>query len=435
VLRAVARVRLEAAGADAVVAVAHRHVEWVADLAADVGADDARQPALFARARAERANIWAALQHCVDHPEDAARGIAICRDLWAFWHCARPVSEIVRLLESLIERVPDGSHAHATGVWVAASLLAVQRDLERADEVAVRALALGRALGDPEVVAWSTLVRAHVRWYGGNWAEADRIAADALALTRLMHMPFATLVALYSLAAARFSTGDIDASDAFCREAVAVSEGLGETWLRSYVLNQVGHILLRRGEIDEAERLTRTCLEYRRELGDGVGLRHTLELRVEIEAKRRAWERAAVLAGAADAVWRAIAGGAVRSVPAEFEDTVAASRTALGQAAFDDAYGRGQALGLDGAIELGLSTGRTSTPRPAARRPAGPLSARELEVARLVADGASNSETAARLFISERTVESHVASIFNKLGLDSRVQVARWVAALDTSEA
>ena len=59
----------------------------------------------------------------------------------------------------------------------------------------------------------------------------------------------------------------------------------------------------------------------------------------------------------------------------------------------------------------------------------GPLSRRELEVAELVADGASNAQVAARLFISERTVESHVANIFNKLGVDTRLQVARWFAS------
>ena len=52
-----------------------------------------------------------------------------------------------------------------------------------------------------------------------------------------------------------------------------------------------------------------------------------------------------------------------------------------------------------------------------------------MEVARLVADGATNAQAAAQLFISERTIESHVTNIFNKLGVDSRVQVARWVAA------
>ncbi len=57
------------------------------------------------------------------------------------------------------------------------------------------------------------------------------------------------------------------------------------------------------------------------------------------------------------------------------------------------------------------------------------LSPREMEVARLMADGVSNAQTAAQLFIGERTVESHVASIFNKLGVDSRAQVARWIAS------
>jgi DNA-binding CsgD family transcriptional regulator len=58
------------------------------------------------------------------------------------------------------------------------------------------------------------------------------------------------------------------------------------------------------------------------------------------------------------------------------------------------------------------------------------LSPREMEVARLVADGASNAQVAGQLFIGERTVESHVASIFNKIGVGSRVQVARWVRSL-----
>ena len=56
------------------------------------------------------------------------------------------------------------------------------------------------------------------------------------------------------------------------------------------------------------------------------------------------------------------------------------------------------------------------------------LSARELEVARLVADGLSNPAIASALFISVLTVKTHVAHILAKLGLDSRVQLASWVA-------
>ena len=57
------------------------------------------------------------------------------------------------------------------------------------------------------------------------------------------------------------------------------------------------------------------------------------------------------------------------------------------------------------------------------------LARREAEIARLVADGLSNKEIGARLFISVHTVDSHVRSILNKLGFDSRVQIAAWMAS------
>ena len=59
---------------------------------------------------------------------------------------------------------------------------------------------------------------------------------------------------------------------------------------------------------------------------------------------------------------------------------------------------------------------------------AGPLSAREMEVARLVAEGLSNPAIARRLYLSRPTVASHVAHILTKLGFASRAQIAAWVA-------
>jgi DNA-binding NarL/FixJ family response regulator len=62
---------------------------------------------------------------------------------------------------------------------------------------------------------------------------------------------------------------------------------------------------------------------------------------------------------------------------------------------------------------------------------AGPLAKRETDVARLVAEGLTNRQIGTRLFISERTVDSHVRSILNKLGVSSRAQIAAWMASAD----
>jgi DNA-binding NarL/FixJ family response regulator len=57
-----------------------------------------------------------------------------------------------------------------------------------------------------------------------------------------------------------------------------------------------------------------------------------------------------------------------------------------------------------------------------------PLSRREMEVAELVSQGLSNRSIADRLHLSERTAESHVKNICDKLGFNSRSQVAAWAA-------
>jgi non-specific serine/threonine protein kinase len=59
------------------------------------------------------------------------------------------------------------------------------------------------------------------------------------------------------------------------------------------------------------------------------------------------------------------------------------------------------------------------------------LTHRQLEIAWLIADDLTNRQIADRLFLSERTVETHITNILNKLGLNSRVQLSRWVAELN----
>src|SRR6185503_13768736 len=82
----------------------------------------------------------------------------------------------------------------------------------------------------------------------------------------------------------------------------------------------------------------------------------------------------------------------------------------------------GATLALDRAKRL---ANRLPGTRAAVTYPAG-LSAREVEVLRLVAEGFNNPEIAEQLFLSRRTIEQHLRSIYNKLGVSSRAAASRW---------
>ena len=59
------------------------------------------------------------------------------------------------------------------------------------------------------------------------------------------------------------------------------------------------------------------------------------------------------------------------------------------------------------------------------------LSGREREISELVAEGLTNREIGARLFLSEKTIETHLTRVFQKLGVRSRTQVAAAIARVD----
>jgi DNA-binding NarL/FixJ family response regulator len=145
---------------------------------------------------------------------------------------------------------------------------------------------------------------------------------------------------------------------------------------------------------------------------------------------QRQVKQAAQLLGAAEALRQAIRS---RHSPADrvhYEKIVALVRAALDPAALASAWRRGQALGLEGAMDLTktLTVTVSSTPTTNA---AEALTAREREVLRLVAAGLTNAAIATQLAISPTTVNAHVRAIYDKLGVHSRSAATRF--ALDHS--
>jgi DNA-binding CsgD family transcriptional regulator len=87
---------------------------------------------------------------------------------------------------------------------------------------------------------------------------------------------------------------------------------------------------------------------------------------------------------------------------------------------------------IDEGVAFAVGGIQRPKPAPAVKpQPRPALTGRQLEIARLIADDLSNRQIAARLFLSERTVETHITNMLNKLGLNSRVQISRWINGLD----
>jgi DNA-binding CsgD family transcriptional regulator len=131
------------------------------------------------------------------------------------------------------------------------------------------------------------------------------------------------------------------------------------------------------------------------------------------------------LFGAADAIRQR--NGEVRfKVHQDGYDTaVMASRKALGEVAFQAVWAEGAALSTEETIAY-AQRGRGDRKRPSSGWES--LTPTERDVVRLVSEGLTNADVAARLFISPRTVQTHLTHIYTKLGLTSRVQLVQEAA-------
>jgi DNA-binding NarL/FixJ family response regulator len=130
---------------------------------------------------------------------------------------------------------------------------------------------------------------------------------------------------------------------------------------------------------------------------------------------------------AVDRAWATIPAPLPPGLRTHHEEALAVARNALPAAGYRAAFAKGSTM--DQAEAIAFALGESPRPGPASRLGGPRLTRREQDVAALVARGMSNSQIAATLVFSVRTVETHVQHIMDKLGCSSRAQIAAWSAA------
>lgn len=111
----------------------------------------------------------------------------------------------------------------------------------------------------------------------------------------------------------------------------------------------------------------------------------------------------------------------------EFQHYLRLARDRLTDEAFKAEQAAGRVLSLEQAVEFARHLPIQTKTVLTVREKLGALTRREREVAALIGQGMTNSEIAAELFLSKRTIETHVNHILSKQGFSSRAQIIRWV--------
>ncbi|MGW9159332.1 ATP-binding protein [Microbacterium sp. NPDC055665] len=202
------------------------------------------------------------------------------------------------------------------------------------------------------------------------------------------------------------------------------AEVTGEQYEISELLLNSGAAALRRDELDTAADLTRRALAMQRRLRNAIGIGHAIRILAGICLRGGAPGRCAYLLGAAQSAWPTSGMASPRIDDRDAEIFEQEARAILGQEKYKLRFDSGARLTLEKAIAQALGEPVIGAPYRRAKSRA--LTAREEEVAALVAEGLSDREIAKQLMLSVRTVHGHVQHVFSKLALTSRTQIAIW---------
>jgi len=417
-----------------------RHRDYYKDLAAQGAADwfGPRQGEWAAWLQRERANLHAALDHSLTSLGESGNALTLTVDLWHWWSTRVEYAEAQYWLERALAADPRATVLRSHALARAAITCAVRGGFPFADAWADEALTIAEDLDDQAALSWAVLAAALAAFYQGKWDSADRLFGQLEANPVTSPGCLAVSLSTHSVAAGMLGrTGDVVA---FGERSLELCEQHGDHRFHSLALVTLGWSAWQSGEHQRAADLCRRSLHSQRQLGVlSLAYIRALEILGWITAETGAPAVAARLLGAAEAAGRnGGTDGLAEPVIGFREQALRAIRATLTEQQLQSALAQGRSLDREEAIALALGGeeaiarplgGSASVPR-GEREPEGTggLTAREREVAHLVAQGLTSRQIASRLVISPRTAEGHIQRIMAKLGFTARTQITAWSA-------
>jgi predicted ATPase/class 3 adenylate cyclase/DNA-binding CsgD family transcriptional regulator len=267
-------------------------------------------------------------------------------------------------------------------------------------------------------------VRGRALWASGD-PDSRAALEEAVAVARAVGDPWQLAPAALALARCLISVGELAPVEAHLAEARACGGLLGSPWVGAAADHTAGLLAAARGEPDRAEDLHQAALAVHVDHGYPLGVIDSLEALAVLAAGQESWAEAARLLAATAQRREELGYRHDRALVAPAE---AAARAGFGDEAFQAAWAEGEVLTIEEAVAY-ASRARGERKRPSSGW--GSLTPTEIDVARLAAEGLSNAEIGAKLFISAGTAKVHLHHIYAKLNLANRAQLTAEVTRRD----
>jgi predicted ATPase/DNA-binding CsgD family transcriptional regulator len=424
---------LEASGEAPV--LRQRHAAYFRDLAEAVEPKlwGAEQGAWAARFELELRNFRAALGWALTRG-DAETALRLVGALWRFWDLHGHVTEAHDWTERALAADPGGEATtpmRARALFTASWLAFMCGDTVAGTALAQRSLDLTRRLGDRRGEMRNLLSLGILAIDRGEAHRARPFFEDSLSLARELEDHDQIGRSLMQLGGiARQVEGDPARAKMLGEQSVAEFRLAGDTRGIALALCGLGLSALACGMSEPARACYLEAIEHVWSMNDRFTLGLVLQGAGALYQSLGDAGTAAALFGAAEQARAAIGSLVHLSDQERIAPYEAATRSALGEEAFEAARMRGRAWAVEEAVATvrALHAGLSAAPAGRAHE----LSRREVEVLSLIAAGKNNTEIAGQLVLSVRTVERHISTIYGKIGASGpaapweRGRLARW---------
>ena len=269
----------------------------------------------------------------------------------------------------------------------------------------------------------------------GDQQQARLLLEESLALFKEVGAKGEIAYCIYLMGRIAFSEGDINMARLLTEESLMLFPEIGVREGIAVTLSFLAMLEVHRGEYFEARSHAEEALMLARQSGDKEDIAICLERLAEVVAAQGEPVWAIRLRAAGEVLREVILAPLPPVERAGYEEMVARTRAQIGEQAFAAAWteGRGmtpeQVIAARGSVivptSISIEPSPPLTAKPSIAYPDG-LTAREVDVLRLVAQGLADAQIAGQLVISPRTVNSHLTSIYSKIQVSSRAAATRY---------